>query len=289
MAKGKEKVNEEQKPDVGAPKVAPIQPPIHKKIAIVGCSDTKVLAPYDDPSWDIWAMNNSFVHTKRATKWFEIHPIKFDNNSFWRRELIRPGVFKWVNNFRGQAMNDYMQSLANLDCPIWMQQHWDVIPKSIRYPIEEITQKFGRYFTNSVSYMIVMAIKEISESGGKGEIGCWGVDMATASEYGPQRPSCEFFLGIAAGLGIPITMPPQADLLKTRFLYGFEEKEQTAWDEKMQSMLTAMAKRRNEATQKAQMAQKQIDQYLGAEQAVREVSRIWSNLMDPKIWRDKPI
>lgn len=288
MGKGKEKqtiIN----PENAAPQRVPQPPPVHKKIAIVGCSDTKTLAPYGDPTWDIWAMNNSFVHTRRHTKWFEIHPIKFENGTYWRRDLIRPGIFKWVNNFRGQDMRDYMQSLANLDCPIWMQQQWECIPKSVRYPIEEITAKFGRYFTNSVSYMIAMAIKEISDSGGKGEIGCWGVDMATQTEYGPQRPSCEFFLGIAAGLGIPITLPPQADLLKTRFLYGFEEHEQTAWDEKLMSMLSAMGRRKMEAMQKFEMTRKQIDQYLGAEQAVKEVSRIWSNLMDPKIWKDKQV
>jgi hypothetical protein len=96
-------------------------------------------------------------------------------------------------------------------------------------------------------------------------------------------------LGIAAGLGIPITIPPEADLLKTRFLYGFQEKEQTAWDDKVNSVLASMQKRKNDAMQKFEMSRKQIDQYLGAEQAVKEMQRIWSNLMDPKIWKDKVI
>lgn len=288
MAKGKEK--QLTGPGAATPPAKPTPAAVkHRKIAVVGCSDTKVLAPYDDPTWEIWAMNNAFVHIRNPSKWFEIHPVKYEKGHFWRRDLIRPGVFKWSLEFRGQKVDDYMKSLANLDVPVWMQQHWDIIPKSVPYPIDEIIKKFGTYFTNSVSYMIVMAIKEISDSGGKGEIGCWGVDMATGSEYGPQRPSCEFFLGIAAGLGIPITIPPEADLLKTRFLYGFQEKEQTVWDDKVNSVLTAMQKRKSDAMQKFEMSRKQIDQYLGAEQAVRELQRIWSNLMDPKIWRDKQI
>ncbi len=286
MAKGKEK---DKQTSPAAEVKPPVETPKRKKIAIVGCSDTKALAPYDDPTWDIWAMNNAFVHTKRFSKWFEIHPIKYENGKFWRRQLVRPGIFKWADNFRGQPMQDYMQSLANLDVPVYMQQHWDIIPKSIAYPIKEVTQKFGTYFTNSVSYMIVLAIVEIAENPGKGEMGCWGVDMATSTEYGPQRPSCEFFLGVAAGMGIPITVPPQADLLKTRFLYGFEEAEQTAWDAKVDNMLQAMEKRKNAAINAFEMNRKQIDQYLGAEQAVREIQRVWSNLMDPKIWRDKKI
>jgi hypothetical protein len=276
MAKGKTEVKPEAK--------GPDKP--LKRIAVVGCSDTKVLAPYDDTSWDIWAMNNAFVFTKRFTKWFEIHPIKFENRRFYRRQLIKPGVFKWADNFRGQPMNDYMQSLANLNVPVYMQKHWDVIPKSVEYPLKEILSRFGNYFTNSVSYMIAMAIKEIAESGGKGEIGCWGVDMATQTEYGPQRPSCEFFLGIAAGMGIPITIPAEADLLKTKFLYGFQEREQVAWEAKIMQILGSMEKRRNDAQAKFEMSRNQIQQYLGAEQAIKEVQRIWSNLLDPKIWRD---
>jgi hypothetical protein len=261
-----------------------------RKIAIVGCSDTKTLAPYDDPSWDIWAMNNSFVHTKRQNAWFEIHPIKFENGKFFRRELIRPGVFRWADNFRGQPMPAYMESLANLNVPVYMQQRWDVIPKSEAYPLQKIVSTFGNYFTNSVSYMIALAILQIVEArnGGiisAGEIGCWGVDMATSTEYGPQRPSCEFFLGVAAGLQISITIPPQADLLKTRFLYGFQEREAQAWEEKMLSMLSAMDQRRNAAEAKRGKMHDQVMQYMGAQEALREVQRIWSNLGDKNIWR----
>lgn len=296
MAKGKAKKEtktpEPEKKVAQQKVVQPAAPAKIRKIAIVGCSDTKKLAPFGDESWEIWAMNNAFVHTPRRNLWFEIHPIKQENGIFYRRELIRPGVFKWVDNFRGQSMRDYMQSLAELDIPVLMQQHWDIIPKSVPYPLQEIIQQFGRYFTNSVSWMIALACRYIIEdkAAGKianGHIGCWGVDMATTTEYGHQRPSCEFFLGVAAGLGIMITVPPEADLLKARFLYGFEEREQVEWEAKMINILKGMADRRNKAMQKYEMAKKQIDQYLGAEEAVKEIQKVWSNLMDPKIWRDQ--
>lgn len=270
---------------------APVVSPDPPKIAIVGCSDSKTLAPYDDKSWEIWAMNNSYLHTRRNTKWFEIHPIKFEAGHFWRRKLIKPGIFEFSRDFRGKQVDEYMQDLARLDIPVYMQQHWDVIPKSIPYPLQLVTQKYGNYFTNSVSYMIVLAIEQILDWRGKsgkpgGEIGCYGVDMATGSEYGPQRPSCEFFLGIAAGLGIVLNIPPKADLLKTRFLYGFQEREQTQWEAKVTGIIEGMAIRKQKAIQQYEMSRKQIDQYVGAEEAVREIERIWSNLGDSKIWRD---
>jgi len=277
MEKGKAKVVKQETPEAVEVKAAPA--PL--KIGIVGCSDTKSLAPYDDKSWEIWAMNNAFNHIPRPTRWFEIHPIKKVGKQFYRRKLTRPGVFEWSTEFRGQPMNDYVKSLASLNCPVYMQKHWDEIPQSLPYPLEEITGRFGRYFTNSVSYMIALAITM-----GAAEIGCWGVDMAAATEYGPQRPSCEFFLGIAAGLGIKLTIPKQADLLKTRFMYGFEEREQAEYEAKLANMLTAIQTRKAKALSQYELAQKQVNQYVGAEEAVREITRVWANHADAQIWRD---
>lgn len=252
-----------------------------KRIAIVGCSDSRVLAPYDDKSWEIWSMNNTFTYTKRQDKWFEIHPIQHVSGRYQRRKLIRPGIFEWADDFRGQPMQEYMLSLARLDIPVYMQQHWDIIPKSEPYPIEEVLHRFGRYFTNSVSYIIAMAIMS-----GATEIGCFGIDMSAASEYGFQRPSCEWMLGVAAGLGIRLNIPPQSDLLKTKFLYGFEEREQVAWEKKMTLMRNSMIERRNKQQIIAEQAQKQIHEYNGAIKAGEEYEKQWANLMTERIWKD---
>lgn len=263
-----------------SPGAVPAAAPAVKKVAIVGCSDTKGLAPYDDKSWEIWAMNNAF-HTTRQDAWFEIHPIKCEDGKFFRRKLIKPGVFEWSPEFRGQPMKDYMAYLAKLDCPVYMQQHWDAIPKSEPYPIDDIVRRFGNYFTNSVSYMIALAIVQ-----GATDIGCYGVDMATGTEYGPQRPSCEWMLGIAAGLGVKLTIPAESDLLKTNFLYGFQEREQYEWEKKLALMVSAMEERKKKAMAKHAAAEQQIQQYIGALEAVREVGRIRANLATPKTWKD---
>jgi hypothetical protein len=259
---------------------APVRP--EKRIAIVGCSDSKDTAPYGDKSWEIWSMNNTFNYTKRQDMWFEVHPIILVGDQYKRRKLIGPGVFEWSDDFRGQPMKEYMLALAHLNCPVYMQQHWDIIPKSLPYPIDDITHRFGRYFTNSVSYIIAMAI--IS---GATEIGCFGIDMAAGSEYGPQRPSCEWMLGIAAGLGIRLNIPPQADLLKTSFLYGFEEREQTLWESKLMQMKNSMMARRQKQEAIAAAAERTIQQYHGAEEAVNQCMRVWSNLMTERVWKDK--
>ena len=54
-------------------------------------------------------------------------------------------------------------------------------------------------------------------------IGIWGVDMELSSEYGHQRPSCEYFVGIADGLGIEMIVPERSDICKARKLYAFQD------------------------------------------------------------------
>jgi hypothetical protein len=91
------------------------------------------------------------------------------------------------------------------------------------YPVFDILKYFQpfAYFNNSISWMLALAIAEGFE-----EIGIYGVDMAldgvTGAEYNHQRPSCEYFLGIAWGRGIRVHLPETSELLKCAYLYGFD-------------------------------------------------------------------
>ena len=77
--------------------------------------------------------------------------------------------------------------------------------------------KYGDYFNNTVSWVLAFAMSE-----GFKEIHIYGVDMATHSEYGHQRPSCEYFIGLARGMGIKVVLPKESGLLRTKYLYGLE-------------------------------------------------------------------
>ena len=247
------------------------------KIAIVGCSQSKSLAPFDDLSFEIWGVNNLYPHIPRANRWFEIHEIIQQGETYLRRGDTK---------FRGQSVNDYLKTMGvwtqEKNCPVYMQRKWDLVPTSIFYPVEEMIKKFGGYFTNSVSWMIALAIHEGAE-----EIHVYGVDMAVGSEYESQRPSCEYFLGVAVGMGIKIYIPPEADLMKTRFLYGFQEPELRAWNKKVKMMLQTTKEKkmridkeiqdiRSRMTHEINVREAQIQQYLGAEMALKESDKIWS-------------
>ena len=245
-----------------------------KKLAIIGCADSKKLAPVNDMSFDIWGMNNLYPQLPRANKWFEIHQITSDGTNYVRRnERI----------FRGQVVNDYLKQMGEWAqkqaIPVYMQQHWDIVPTSVAYPINDVLKAFGNYFTNSVSYMIALAMLEKYE-----EIHIYGVDMAVvgndvmnpeANEYSYQRPSVEFFLGLALGRGIKIYLPPECDLLKTRFLYGFEEQQEQAWKKKCKMIMATMREKRAKFENEIRMKEAQVQQYIGAEQALKETNRIW--------------
>ncbi len=172
-----------------------------EKVAIIGKAlSSRELAPYDDESWEIWTLSDMVPAglAPRFTRHFEIHP------------------FDWLS----QGQEEYFDWLRAIsDAPIYVRSELEAkqLPAGVALPVDEMVAKYGRYFTNTVSWMIATAI----ESGAK-EIGLWGIDMAQEPEYKAQRPSCEYFLGWARGAGIKVVIPAQSDLLKSARLYGID-------------------------------------------------------------------
>lgn len=240
----------------------------NQKLCIVGCSDSKGLAPFKEPGWDYWGVNNLYLTMPDHpwVAWFEIHDIAKtpDDKNFLRR--AKP-------EFRGQHVNDYLAGISKLPCPVIMQHVWPEIQNSIPYPLEEILKKFGNYFTNTISYEIALGILLQYKT-----IAIYGVDMAVDTEYFWQRPSCEYFLGLAVGMGIEIIIPDEADLLKTRFLYGFNEPKESAWMAKQKSQIDSLKHRQDHAVQQMELAKKQVEQYTGAIAALQESMKIWKSV-----------
>jgi len=173
------------------------------KVAIVGFAASKTLAPLKDDSWERWGINELYLELgyQNWDRWFELH-----HDRFYRA--------------RGEERTaKHAENLAKLGIPVYLWEPHPEIPKSVAYPKEAVLKEFGRYFTNTISWLLALAIGM-----GFKEIGVWGVDMAQAhDEYARQRPSCEYFLGVAVGRGIKVYIPPESDLLKATFLYGAED------------------------------------------------------------------
>lgn len=197
------------------------------RIAICGFAPPSYkLAPYNDPEWEIWGLNHLYTEIPRWDRWFEIHDqFEIDH---WEWMKAQPA-----------------------DKPIYMNKPLAEIPGCVVYPLQKVLDRFGNYFTNTVSYMIALAILEIEAKGdSENIIGLYGVDMATSSEYGFQRPSCEYMIGVARGLGIKVIIPAECDLMKASHLYGFEEEPE---------VFRRLTVRVNEHRQREQNAKTQIE------------------------------
>jgi len=222
------------------------------KVAIVGFApSSRLLAPFGNSQWEIWGLNDGYHDLPRWDRWFQLHSPRIISGSVRDRN-------HW----------DWLKAQTK---PIYMREALPEVPASVRYPLEDITAQFGRYFTNSISWMIALAIHEGAE-----DIGIYGVDMATGSEYGDQRPSCEYFLGLALGTGIRIHVPPQSELLKAGFLYGFEDEKQDAFTAKMRARLEEIGSRLD--FNKAGISKLEQERHflMGARENMQYVLRNWT-------------
>jgi hypothetical protein len=189
-----------------------------KKIALLGSAPSSVqLAPFDDPTWNIWACSpGARPHARRVDAWFEIH--------LW--EPHQP----WFHR-------DYVDFMASLPCPVYMLEHVPAIPNSTPFPKDAVLgyvygeikgadgiARPARFnpndFGSSLSWMLALAIMQQPD-----EIGLWGVDMAAGEEYGPQKDGCLALIHVARSIGIKVTVPPESDLLRPVPLYGFREQD----------------------------------------------------------------
>jgi len=172
------------------------------KVAIVGFADTRKYAPFDNPEFEIWGMNELYIEhdIPRVDVLFELHDFEHIKKS---RRNAGEGHFKWLQEAK---------------IPVILQEEHEDMPMSIAFPKNVIISKFPRaYFTNTVSWMMAYAIMLEYKT-----IHLYGINMAVDGEYSYERPSCEYFCGIAEGLGIELFIHPDSDLCKTTFLYGFE-------------------------------------------------------------------
>ena len=85
-----------------------------RKIALIGSAPTVDLAPWYDPSWEIWAHATVYPYCKRVDRYFDLHPWK------WISEKPMPGYLEWLKRcgadasggYNGNATKDYRSAGA---------------------------------------------------------------------------------------------------------------------------------------------------------------------------------
>jgi hypothetical protein len=171
------------------------------KVALIGTApSSRMLAPFSDPSWTIWACSpGNMGILPRVDAWFEVH-----GNLLWPE-----------NKHYGEP---YLNWLRQQTFPIYMQNQ-QFVPNATSLPYKELVREFGPYFfTSSFAWMMALAMHK-----GAKEIALYGIDMASRDEYILQRPGAYYFFERAKERGIKMTAPYESDIMQPPGLYGFSE------------------------------------------------------------------
>jgi hypothetical protein len=179
------------------------------KIAVLGSApSSRMAAPFNDPSWEIWACSPPNYDLPRVDAWFEMHNCD--------RKFAIQANMPWV-----QVLQQHPR--------VYVAKQDPRIPHGILYPIEDMKKQFGRFFwTSTIAYMLAFAIAQKPE-----KIGMWGIDMSAAEElYTHQRPGCHYFIQEAERAGIEVFASPMSDILNPAPLYGYKEFTRMYWKQK---------------------------------------------------------
>lgn len=174
-----------------------VDPPT-SRVCILGTTKSWVDAPLADPTYEIWGLNDLWDWWKAyATRWFEIHPLT----------VLR-------HEGRGQ-----IAALQRSPVPVYMIRAYPSIPQSIRFPFERVAVGHRRLFTSTFAYQIALALAE-----GFKEIAVYGVDFSRGSlrEQTVEWRGIAYWLGLAEGLGVTVTLPRNSPLLDQRPRYGLD-------------------------------------------------------------------
>ena len=173
--------------------------PKRDKVAIIGfATSSRDLAPFDDPSYEIWTLNQLYRHVPRSTRHFDIH-------CNWEED-----------NVEG---TDHRGWIYEAPIPVYMMETDPGLPSAVRYPIERVIKNAGiDYFTSTVAFEVGLALAE-----GFKEIALFGIDLIVGTEYSVQKANLEFWLGMAHARGVNVHIPGECALLKQAYRYGYEQ------------------------------------------------------------------
>jgi hypothetical protein len=224
--------------------------PKRKKVALCGfATNTLMTVPWTDPTFEIWGMNQGYLHMKRrAERWFEMH---------------LPDAVPDVRD------PQYLQWLKDATLPIYMIERYDWAPMSVRYPIEDALRIANRdYFTSTVAFMLALADMEGFE-----EVHLYGINLAIGDEWFYEKPCAEYWCGRLEAKGVKLHIPSASSMLKQYRRYGYNIDPRPH-----QSLKVMLQGRKKDYDQKVQQHSAQLNVWLGASQEDEALMQIFEGL-----------
>lgn len=226
------------------------------KVALIGtCPSSRLLAPYTNGDWEIWACSpgNAYGVLPRVTRWFEIH-----------------GDLGWPEHAQWQKPGDYIDWLNKQDFMVYAQSQ-EFIKKAKPYPLDEMIAKHSLYFfTSTFAYMMALAIAE-----GATEIGLFGIDMTQAGEYAEQRPAMQHFIVMCMAMGIKIGAPDESDIMRPPPLYGWGDA--TPHGRKLHVYHQELENKIRENEKQQRQAELNSAMLKGCSEGIDYARRVWGN------------
>lgn len=182
----------------------------NKKLLIIGSAPSKSEAPYDDLTYDVWAISGAVASESLGSK--RVEPT--DNNKW--NDVYRVDVFFEMH--KPEHHPECLGKLATCGKPVIMLKKEKSIPTSEAYPVEEVATALGEEFSSSIAYMMALAIYL-----GYEEIKIYGVYLMHETEYMSQRPGFKYYLGIARAKGIKVWAQENTCLTSSAWRYGYDD------------------------------------------------------------------
>lgn len=186
-----------------------------KRIAIIGTAPTWKDCPWDDPTLELWLLNDMHVlNPPRADRWFDLHP--FDKMYF--RDPAKKIFAHDVPVGHFVRPVGHVEFLRRQTIPVYVQHAADLGSPSARtFPKDEIEKAFGPNFASSPAWMVGLALLE-----GVTELHIYGIHLATEWEYVKQKPNMLLLIGMAIGMGVKVVLPKGSPLLRESHQYGYQ-------------------------------------------------------------------
>lgn len=174
-----------------------------RKLAIVGSgSQTRENAPFGDPVFDIWVLNEAAnaPWCKRWTACFQMHEPEIYAGHNTKDALH----WQWLQKQHGK--------------PIYMQEVDTRVPDSVQYPLAQAVDLAGMtYLSSTIALACALSILMSYE-----QVHFWGVELSV-TEYQSQADCIRFWVGFLKGrLGAENVVLHSGEHLFAAPLYGYD-------------------------------------------------------------------
>lgn len=192
---------------------------MNKTVCICGTNEiTRGLIPWDDPAKDYWVMNES-AHIRQPDQWTAGHRIdgviQIHVPQIWRSDNggHYPGYYSWLQQ-------DHPGML------IWMIEQYDDVPCSVKYPKQEIIDRYAQNFVNEKGDVIEIfgssAAYALGLAAWRGyeRVELYGIEATSDTEYVRQKAGIAFWIGVLEASGVTVVRQ-SASLLLNEKPYGY--------------------------------------------------------------------